>query len=122
MANAIKEGSTDGIGLARPIAAEPDLPKKILDGTASGSVADRLDQNNFGLTLMASIAQMALMGKRSLKEANGEVCKDIPDFSREAEAESFQKYVTAFTAELMKAAAENTVISAVPEYVTVFDY
>lgn len=71
MVAAIENGSTDGIGLGRPTAAEPDLAKKILSGEATAAVADALDQNNLGLTVVAATSQMALAGKRSLEELNG---------------------------------------------------
>ena len=37
MDEALREGTVDVIGMARPLAMEPDLPRALLDGTAAGS-------------------------------------------------------------------------------------
>lgn len=39
MAGAIESGAIDFVGLARPLAVEPDLPKRILSGETSGAVS-----------------------------------------------------------------------------------
>ena len=39
MIDAVESGAADVIGLARPIAVEPDLPRRILDGTTEVSLA-----------------------------------------------------------------------------------
>ncbi|MDT5281772.1 MAG: hypothetical protein QOJ20_2967 [Mycobacterium sp.] len=39
MIKAVKSGAVDMIGLARPIAVEPDFPRRILDGTTEASLA-----------------------------------------------------------------------------------
>uniref|UniRef100_A0A183GV66 OSGEP threonylcarbamoyltransferase n=1 Tax=Heligmosomoides polygyrus TaxID=6339 RepID=A0A183GV66_HELPZ len=64
MVDAVKEGATEGIGQGRPATAEPDLPAKILRGECLAAPDAKLDQDDFGLTLIASNAQMWQMGKR----------------------------------------------------------
>jgi hypothetical protein len=39
MIDAVESGAADVIGLARPIAVEPDFPRRILDGTTQVSLA-----------------------------------------------------------------------------------
>src|SRR5260370_16089082 len=39
MIDAVESGAADVIGLARPIAVEPDFPRRILDGTTEVSLA-----------------------------------------------------------------------------------
>ncbi|CAJ0572259.1 unnamed protein product, partial [Mesorhabditis spiculigera] len=45
MAAVIEDGKCDAVGLGRPVAAEPDLPKKILRYGVLGSTAAKIDQN-----------------------------------------------------------------------------
>jgi 2,4-dienoyl-CoA reductase-like NADH-dependent reductase (Old Yellow Enzyme family) len=42
MEDAIASGATDVVGLARPLAVEPDLPGRLLDGTADAALPIRL--------------------------------------------------------------------------------
>lgn len=49
--------SVHGVSLARPIAHEFDLPKKILDGTAKSAIEYKLDEQDFGITNMAAGTQ-----------------------------------------------------------------
>nr|7FEV_A Chain A, FMN binding [Ascochyta rabiei] len=53
----------DGVGLARPLAQEPRLCKDILEGTVTGAIKQRIDENNFILTNIAAGTQMRLVGK-----------------------------------------------------------
>jgi 2,4-dienoyl-CoA reductase-like NADH-dependent reductase (Old Yellow Enzyme family) len=46
-----------GIGLARPVCNEFDLPAKILSGEAQGAVAHKLDEQDFGTTNLAAGTQ-----------------------------------------------------------------
>lgn len=49
MVKAVQNGSTDGIGLGRPAAEEPFLPKQLLSGEVSSKIASKLDYNDFGV-------------------------------------------------------------------------
>lgn len=42
MVNAVKDGACDGVGLARPLGAEPYLCKEILAGKVQGAIEVRL--------------------------------------------------------------------------------
>jgi 2,4-dienoyl-CoA reductase-like NADH-dependent reductase (Old Yellow Enzyme family) len=42
MQGAVAEGVVDVVGLARPLAVEPDLPRRLLDGSATGATAVRI--------------------------------------------------------------------------------
>jgi 2,4-dienoyl-CoA reductase-like NADH-dependent reductase (Old Yellow Enzyme family) len=55
--------SVDGIGLARPLCQEPRLAKDILEGRVTGAIAQKLDQNNFGLTNVAAGTQISQLGR-----------------------------------------------------------
>ncbi|CAP29304.2 Protein CBG09249 [Caenorhabditis briggsae] len=70
MVEAIENGATQGIGLGRPITAEPDLPKKILEGSVASSIKNALDENDFGITNLASNTQMQQMGRNSYQQAS----------------------------------------------------
>ena len=50
--------TVNGVGLARPLAQEPHLYKDILEGKDIGAVKQVIDENNFGLTNVASGAQL----------------------------------------------------------------
>lgn len=115
MVEAVTSGATQGIGLGRPITAEPDLPKKILFGSVSSAVHDALDQNNFAVSLLASNTQIEQMGRNSLKEANNEVTFGLSDFSDEETVKRFGKAIEGFI-ELTKVQASQGV--AIPAVIT----
>lgn len=46
-----------GVSLARPVAHEFDLPKKILAGEAGGAIQYKLDEQDFGITNVAAGTQ-----------------------------------------------------------------
>jgi hypothetical protein len=43
MERALRDGACDLVGLARPLAVQPDLPRRLLDGTATAARPIRLD-------------------------------------------------------------------------------
>jgi 2,4-dienoyl-CoA reductase-like NADH-dependent reductase (Old Yellow Enzyme family) len=54
MAGAIAEGSVDVVGLARPMALEPDLPARLLSGQSTRSAAER---RKVGLRMLDALAE-----------------------------------------------------------------
>uniref|UniRef100_F1L307 NADH oxidase n=1 Tax=Ascaris suum TaxID=6253 RepID=F1L307_ASCSU len=58
MWEAIYEGWTDGIMVARPLAAEPDLPRRILNREVTGAKKSLLDEIDYGLSEYAAGTQM----------------------------------------------------------------
>ncbi|CAI2354584.1 unnamed protein product [Caenorhabditis sp. 36 PRJEB53466] len=113
MVDAVTSGATQGIGLGRPITAEPDLPKKILREAVPSAIRDVLDQNNFAVTLLASNTQMEQMGRNSFKEANNNVSYGLSDFSDEATAQRFGKAIEDFIELLRVQASRGIAIPAV---------
>ncbi|KAI0542008.1 NADH:flavin oxidoreductase/NADH oxidase [Xylaria digitata] len=61
MVEALK--TVDGIGLARPVTHEPDFAKKIINGDAKSAIDYGIDEQDFGLSLIAAGAQIRLIGK-----------------------------------------------------------
>lgn len=53
----------DGVGLARPAAAEFHLPKDMLEGKVKGAIEPKLEADNFGLQNVAAGTQMRQVGK-----------------------------------------------------------
>ncbi|CAO4377838.1 unnamed protein product [Caenorhabditis nigoni] len=115
MANAVITGATQGIGLGRPITAEPDLPKKILEGTVPSAIQDALDQNNYEVTNLASNAQLEQMGRNSFEKANQNVSFGLSDFSDKETVKRFGKVVEDFM-ELTRVQASKGV--AIPGVIT----
>ena len=54
MCQAIDDGACDLIGLARPLAVEPDLPRRLLDGTSDAAMAFSLST---GIKMLDAIIQ-----------------------------------------------------------------
>ncbi|KAE8210202.1 hypothetical protein CF327_g5902 [Tilletia walkeri] len=63
MVRAVENGSTEGIGLARPAAEEPDLPKKILSGEVLAAVKTLVDPKDFGTGNIAAGTAMRQIGE-----------------------------------------------------------
>ncbi|KUI61518.1 Putative 12-oxophytodienoate reductase 4 [Cytospora mali] len=55
--------SVHGVSLARPIAQEFDLPKKILEGKAKSAILCKFDEQDFGISNVAAGTQIRLVGK-----------------------------------------------------------
>ena len=46
-----------GVGLARPVCHEFDLPQKMIDGKAKSAIQYKLDEQDFGITNVAAGTQ-----------------------------------------------------------------
>ncbi|CAD5205903.1 unnamed protein product [Bursaphelenchus okinawaensis] len=88
MIKAVKEGSTDGIGLGRPITAEPDLPAKILTGRALSASFNPMD-TNFQLGHCVATSQMAQAGELPYSECDNDPAYGIMDNSDQRELDEF---------------------------------
>lgn len=81
MADALK--SVDGVGLARPITLEPELPREIINGEKIAAIDQLTDDNDFGITNVAAGTQIRQLGKN----------QQPIDLSDEKNFEVFQKDV-----------------------------
>jgi len=62
MIRAIQNGSTDGIGLARPVCEEPHLPKQLISGDVQAMVDTKMEYDDFGSWLPFAGTQMRMVG------------------------------------------------------------
>lgn len=61
MASALS--TVDGVGLARPVCLEPELPRRILAGQVAAAIDQLTDDNDFGITNIAAGTQIRQLGK-----------------------------------------------------------
>lgn len=84
MAQAIREGAADGIGLGRPITAEfsnlpitsrgpSDLPNILLTGSSWSAPDTKIPENDVGDGVTASDTQIWQAGQTTLAQAKGNV-------------------------------------------------
>ncbi|KAI1697947.1 NADH-dependent flavin oxidoreductase nadA [Ditylenchus destructor] len=88
MERLLKEGKVDGIGLARPAAAEFDFPQKVLNGQVQATKWNPFEQD-MAMSVLAGAAQMNQAGLRSLEENNGQPNFGVMDLSDEKVLEKF---------------------------------
>jgi 2,4-dienoyl-CoA reductase-like NADH-dependent reductase (Old Yellow Enzyme family) len=55
--------TVDGVGLARPVTLEPELPRQILSGEINAAINQLTDDNDFGATNVAAGTQIRQLGK-----------------------------------------------------------
>lgn len=55
--------TVDGVGLARPICLEPELPKDIINGKVHAAISQLTDDDDFGATNVAAGTQIRQLGK-----------------------------------------------------------
>ncbi|CAE7194540.1 hypothetical protein P3342_009677 [Pyrenophora teres f. teres] len=55
--------TVDGVGLARPVCLEPELPRQILSGEVNAAINQLTDDNDFGATNVAAGTQIRQLGK-----------------------------------------------------------
>ncbi|KAF1756968.1 hypothetical protein GCK72_013423 [Caenorhabditis remanei] len=106
MVDAVQRNTTQGIGLGRPVTAEPDLPKKILNGVVPSAVKDEFNQNEMGKTIMASCSQIEQMGRKSVETAGGNLMDQISDFTDGRLVGKYDEAVVEFMIELKKDLSE----------------
>lgn len=94
MVKAIDNGGTDGIGLARPTTAEPDVARKLVTGRVQ-SVALSHYEYNYPSGAMAAAIQMTKAGEKDFDEVRGEPSAGIPDFSTARAAWVFRHFLAA---------------------------
>uniref|UniRef100_A0A1I7YP71 Oxidored_FMN domain-containing protein n=1 Tax=Steinernema glaseri TaxID=37863 RepID=A0A1I7YP71_9BILA len=98
MVRAVRDGFTDGIGLGRPITAEPDLPLKILTGEAEGAIDSLLNQDDFGITSLASNTQMYQAGLTKVDK--NALCDGIMDLCDEQVVENYKQAAAAYVQQI----------------------
>ncbi|CCD69357.1 NADH:flavin oxidoreductase/NADH oxidase N-terminal domain-containing protein [Caenorhabditis elegans] len=113
MVEAIENGATQGIGLGRPITAEPDLPKKIIEGLVASSIKNALDENDFGITNLASNTQMQQMGRTTYQQTNQTPTYGISDFSNEETVNRYKEALKDYTVFMKSMASQNKPIHGV---------
>jgi 2,4-dienoyl-CoA reductase-like NADH-dependent reductase (Old Yellow Enzyme family) len=55
--------TVDGVGLARPVCLEPELPRQIISGEVHAAIDQLTDDNDFGTTNVAAGTQIRQLGK-----------------------------------------------------------
>lgn len=96
MVEAISSGSTDGIGMARPVTDEFDLPNKLISGKVPSGRKPLIDENDFGTGNMAAGVQIrqVAQGQEPFDVSNA---KEVEQFKSTAE-----QFKTDFGAALQK--------------------
>jgi 2,4-dienoyl-CoA reductase-like NADH-dependent reductase (Old Yellow Enzyme family) len=75
--------TVDGVGLARPVCLEPELPRQIISGEVHAAIEQLTDDNDFGTTNVAAGTQIRQLGKD----------QQPIDLSNEDNLKAFQKDV-----------------------------
>ncbi|KAH7693226.1 Protein F17A9.4, partial [Aphelenchoides avenae] len=115
MVAAVKSGDTDGVGLGRPIAAEPDIAQKLLYDGVQSSAYNHFEKD-FGVSVSAATTQMAQAGNTTIEEANGNPCYGVVDLSSEEAAKKYKEALLPFAKK-----AEETALAGKPAY-GIFEY
>ncbi|CAJ0953985.1 unnamed protein product, partial [Mesorhabditis belari] len=116
MVRAIDEQACDGVGVARPAAAEPDFARKILEGEILSAADSKLDPTNFILAMIAANTQMAQAGWTSVKDCHGKLCHDIVDLSDEKVFTKYMEAAATYIGEVVQATDNGKVMAKVFEF------
>lgn len=79
--------TVDGVGLARPVCLEPELPRQIIAGEVDAAIDQLTDDNDFGMTNVAAGTQIRQLGKD----------QQPIDLSDENNLKAFQKDIGTWT-------------------------
>lgn len=116
MAEAVGDGgATDGVGIGRPAAAEPDIARKLLDGHARSALVNVLE-GNFSLSNLAANTQMWQAGRHSMTESNGDPAANILDMTADDAAVDYLKALKAYVEQLEADGLAGRVTHGVLEY------
>lgn len=104
MEKLVSEGVVDGITMARPTAAEFDLPLKILGNHIPSTLSLPFEDDMMG-GIWAAAAQINQAGLTTLKDSKGDLNKGVMDLNDKAVLEKFNaaKAIFATNAEAAKA-------------------
>jgi hypothetical protein len=118
MVNAVHSGITDGVGLGRPITAEPDLPAKILRGIVHGAL-NSVFEGDYALGNMAANTQMSQAGSTTIAEARYDPCFGVMDISTEEGTRLYKQELMKHIHMLEEAGKAGRLVSLVLEFVPV---
>lgn len=115
MINAVKSGATHGIGLGRPITAEPDLPKKILEGKVQSALRN-VFEDDFANGNIASNSQMEQAGRTTIQEARNDPCYGIMDLTSKDAARLYIEALAEYNSQILETASKGHPIVGVLEF------
>uniref|UniRef100_A0A914CEY7 Uncharacterized protein n=1 Tax=Acrobeloides nanus TaxID=290746 RepID=A0A914CEY7_9BILA len=107
MKSAIEDNITDGVGLGRPIAAEPDLPKKILQKNVQSALASPFD-GDFIIGTSAANSQMWQAGETYIEEKHENPSYGIMDLSNPKVSNKYLSEVQYFLPDMLESMAMGT--------------
>lgn len=105
MIKAIEDKSTDGIGLARPVCQEFDLPKLLIEGKVFSAKKPALNEEDFVLTNVAAGTQIRQVG-------SGEQPFDSSD---PKQVENFQQTIGTFMQKSQELGAKGIIPAGYPD-------
>ncbi|KAH7720357.1 Protein T10B5.8 [Aphelenchoides avenae] len=112
MVSVIKAEGADGVSIARPATAEPDIPRKILK-RGYQSVLRSPYEYDFMAGFMASMTQMYQMGGTTMAQAAGDPCYRIMDLTDDRTVKLYERELKEHMERLARSAA---VVPIVFEY------
>jgi 2,4-dienoyl-CoA reductase-like NADH-dependent reductase (Old Yellow Enzyme family) len=95
MVRAVESNETDGVGLGRPVTAEPDIAKKLLKEGVQSVALTHYDYDII-TGLFACATQMGQAGNTTIEEANNDPCHGIVDLSDTKAADAYREALVPF--------------------------
>ncbi|CAJ0933443.1 unnamed protein product, partial [Mesorhabditis belari] len=115
MVKAIEDGNCDGVGLGRPVTAEPDLPRKILNFGVLAAADTKINQKDHAITIAASMTQIWQAGRFPVEKIQ-KVTDGIMDLSIQTLATRYLNESKIFMAEIGKKLERGEPVSGVFEF------